>query len=135
VRKFRVQTNVRLLAFDGVGRRGPADDFAAQVGIAVIGLIVEASSAVAALGLVTQLAASLEAGEEVGLVQSTDGVGDVVQFRVDSDGDFAEADDHADHQDREDESQFGGDNSTAFVVEQFTQHGQESLGLGLIVMI
>ena len=51
------------------------------------------------------------------------GVNDyVVQFGVDGNSDFAEANDHRQHGDRQNEGQFGRDDQAALIAKQFVQH-------------
>jgi len=111
-------------AFSGVRRGSPTDDFAAQVVIAVVGLIAPAGAAGTALELIAQFSTGLEAREVVALVQGTNRVRDVVQLGIHCDSDFAEADHHADDQYGQDQREFRGNDSTALVIEQFHQHGE-----------
>ena len=64
-----------------------------------------------------------EAGEAIPLVERANGIGYVVEFRIHSVLDFAEAHNEANYQDGRYQDQFRGDNESAFVVEKLFQHG------------
>ena len=64
----------------------------------------------------------VEPAVEVGLIQFTDSIGDIVQLGDNSVLDFAQTDDEADHEQGGDEDEFCADDKASFVVQELTNH-------------
>ena len=96
-----------------------ADDVAGFIVVAVVGAVVVAGPADVALEL-----AAIARGETavgVRLAERTEGVGEIVEFGVDGDGHFTEADHESEDTDGRDEDQFGRNDETSFVIPQGVQ--------------
>jgi len=93
----------------------------------VAGSVVVPIVATVAIGRSTKVALELSAvvgGETtvgVGLVEGTDGVGDVVQFGVHGDGHFTESNDKTENGNGRDQHEFGRNDETSFVIPQGIQ--------------
>lgn len=96
-----------------------ADDIARLVVVAVIVAIDVAGSAEEAFEFSAILRGETAVG--VGLAERAEGVGDVVQFGVDRDSDFAESNDEAEDSNGGDQNQFSRNDETSFVIPQGVQ--------------
>ena len=65
----------------------------------------------------------VEAAVAVALVEFTDRIGDIVQFRDDRVLHFAETDNQADHQQRGDENEFRADEEARFIRQELLKYG------------
>lgn len=99
--------------------RGAADDFACAVEITIVLLVIVAGTSGGALGL---RRIGLESCEEIALIQTTNRVRNIVQLGINGDSNFAEADNHTDDENGEDENEFSADDGAVFIVEQVTKH-------------
>ena len=96
-----------------------ADDIARLVVVAVIVAIDVAGSAEEAFEFSAILRGETAVG--VGLAERAEGVGDVVQFGVDRDSDFAESNDEAEDSNGGDQNQFSRNDENSFVIPQGVQ--------------
>ena len=93
---------------------------AGQVALIVVAVILQIHEA-RTVGESTNAAASFlrrETAIRVGLIDAANRVGHVVEFLNDGVLDFAESDDHADHQNRGNKHEFGGDDKAGFFMEE-----------------
>lgn len=95
-----------------------ADDIARLVVISIVVEVTEVGSAEEGPLLVGAGVRSLEGWGGVGLLQGTEGIGNVVQFRVDGDGNFGKSDDQTNDGDGGNQHHFHRDNKTGFVIPQ-----------------
>ena len=118
-RSYAVSGCLRLLF--GRGRVGTANQIAGPVFVAVVRGVGPGCT----LNLILDLEATVGAGEArefVRLAKSTNRVRDVIEFGVDGDSNFAQADNQSDDDDRHDQDVFGGQDCTTVIIPEFAQH-------------
>lgn len=96
------------------------DQITGRVIVAIVMTIGKPRACYGAFAL--PIANSMESRIRIRLVQRANCIRDVIQFRVDCNGYFAQSNDHGKDADRQDQGQFGRDDQTRFVVPHFLQH-------------